>query len=469
MARGKIAIDQKALAINLDPSSYGTFAEIGAGQEVARHFFQVGKASQTVAKTMSAYDMTVSDAIYGREQNGRYVCESRLMKMLDHEYDLVIDRLAKTRGHSTRFFAFASTVAAKTEQNTSNCHGWLGLRFQTRPNGPSNDFVIHVRMHDQRRLHQQQAIGTVGVNLLYAAIFLLDKPEEIVPMLVDFLEPGRIEIDMIRIIGPDTRHLKNRLLSIDLIRHGLTKAALFSADGGVLQPSDELFRRPVFVQRGTFRPVTNTNIKIQAQGLKQFLAEPQVQGQRDPLICMELTLQNLETEGNFNSQDFLQRIDCINALGHEVLISDCSRYFDLKTFLRRHTDQMIGMVIGAAHLAKLFDVSFYQDLPGGIMQAMGRLFDEKTRLYVYPFREENMYVTAGTYLPDESVKHLYQHLVENRFFVDIDECDDVDMTLSSDHIRELMSRHDPKWESLVPSKVRDLIKSKGYFNYGSAK
>lgn len=466
MARGNISIEKKALSLNLDKSVYGSFAEIGAGQEVARHFFQVGKASQTVAKTMSAYDMTVSDSIYGREKSGRYVCESRLNRMLDHEYNLVIERLNEKRGAESRFFAFASTVAGKTESNLDNCHGWLGIRFQTRPGGPVNDAILHVRMHDPRRLNQQQAVGVVGVNLIYSVFNLLETPEQIVPMLVDYLEKGRIEIDMIRITGPDTRHINNRLLSIDLIQHQLTKAVIFSSNGGVLQPSDELFRRPIFVQRGTFRPVTNTNIEIQKEGLKKFLEEPELKDQKNPMVCMELTMQNLQAEGNIDSKDFLERIECINAMGHEVLISDCSRYFELKTFLRRHTDQMIGMVIGAAQIDKLFDEAFYEDLPGGILQAMGRLFDTKTRFYVYPYHGDNLYITAGTYLADGNVKGLYQHLLEHRHFVDIEVAEDVDISLNSDDVRELLRKQDSEWEKLVPDKVRALIKEKNFFDAG---
>ena len=460
MARGKIRPEKKALEINLDDQIYGSFAEIGAGQEVARNFFQAGKASSTIAKTMSAYDMTVSDAIYGQEENKRYVCQSRLLKMIDHEYTLNIERLTETRGDRSKFFAFASTVAAKTENNPAG-HGWLGIKWQTRPGGEPNEAIIHIRMLDERRLHQQQAIGVVGVNLVYTVFNLLDKPDEIVPMLVDYIEAGRIEIDMIRITGPDTEHLNNRLLAIDLIQHSLTKAVIFSSDGSVLQPSDELFRRPILIQRGMFRPVTKTNIEIQIQGLKQFRDEPEVKDQKQPLVFMEMTMQNLRAQGRFDSADFLERIECINALGHEVLISDCSRYFDLKEFLRRHTNQMIGMVIGAASLDKLFDSSFYEDLPGGIMQAMGRLFDKETRLYVYPFKQEFLFTTTGTYLPDDKVKGLYQHLVQDRRFIDIDGCDDVDVTLNSDDVRALMEKGDSGWEELVPEKVRDIIKSKG--------
>lgn len=465
MARGKIPISDKALTINLDKSTYGSFAEIGAGQEVARNFFQVGKASQTVAKTMSAYDMTVSDSIYGREESGRYVCQSRLLKMLDHEYKLNIERLQKKRGTSTKFFAFASTVAGRTDSN-SNGHGWMGVRFQTYPEGPYNDAVIHVNMFDERRLHQQQAIGIVGVNLIYSIFHSLHKPEDIVPTLVDYLEKGRIEIDMIRITGPDTKHINNRLLSIDLIKHGLTKAVIFSPDGAVQQPSDELFRRPVFVQRGTFRPITNTNIEIQKHGLEKFVAETEVAGQKDPIVCMELTMQNLQSSGDFDSADFLQRIECINAMGHEVLISDCSRYFELKKFLRKHTDQMIGMVIGAGGLDKLFDPSYYEDLPGGILQAMGQLFDKKTRFYVYPYADDDLNITAATYLANESVKGLYQHLLENKCFVDIDVTDNTDMTVDSDGVRSLLKAKDDKWEELVPEKVKQLIKDRDYFQAG---
>lgn len=217
----------KALKINRDLSRYGAFAEIGAGQEVARHFFQAGKASQTIAKTISAYDMIVSDDIYGKEESGRYVCESRVAKMLTHEYDLLVDRLSETRGAHSRFFTFANTVATASSNSNKQSHGWMGVRFQSEPGGPCNDIILHVRMLDRHRLQQQEALGVLGVNLLDCAFYHLHS-DDFISHLVSGLKQGQVVIDVIKFSGPDTAHFDVRLMNLQLVHRGLADAILFS-------------------------------------------------------------------------------------------------------------------------------------------------------------------------------------------------------------------------------------------------
>jgi hypothetical protein len=301
---------QKALKINLSRKIYGSFAEIGAGQEVASLFFKAGAASGTIAKTISAYDMTFSDAIYGAEETGRYVCESRLMKMLNREYNLVEMRLAEKRGEDTTFFAFANTVVTINFQKTNEGHGWIGLRFQLTPRGPYNDAIIHVRMLDNTSLQQQQVLGIIGVNLIYACFYYHHSPETLLKSLMDELSPDNIEIDMVRITGPDFPHVDNRLLSLQLVKNGFTNAALFGPDGNVLQPSETLYKKHILALRGRFRPVTHVNMDMLKKGHEQFLQEPDVDSSR-VVVLAELTLSNLRTGDEIDEKDFLDRVDTL--------------------------------------------------------------------------------------------------------------------------------------------------------------
>src|SRR5271169_2736861 len=252
--RPNLTTHEKALRINLDPARYGTFAEIGAGQEVARWFFQVGAAAGTISKSMSAYDMAVSDAIYGRCK--RYVSRERLQGMLDHEHGLNLERLQSTRRDSTAFFAFANTVAARNYQGTNECHGWMGVKYQAHPRDDDSQIIIHVRMLDDENELQQEALGVVGVNLLYAAFFLHHKPQLILESMLDGLSTERIEIDMVEFSGLEFRHVDNRVMSLRLVQLGLSGAAMFGPSGEVLQPTEVLRKRPILVERGSFRPVT---------------------------------------------------------------------------------------------------------------------------------------------------------------------------------------------------------------------
>ncbi|HEV8549673.1 MAG TPA: hypothetical protein VGQ57_11610, partial [Polyangiaceae bacterium] len=371
---------QKALAVNLDPRRYGTFAEIGAGQEVVRWFFRSGGAAGTIAKSISAYDMTVSDAIYG--QTRRYVCRERLESMLDYEQRLNLERLRDARGDTTAFFAFADTVSARSYRGNNECHGWMGVRFQAHPRDQDSQILIHVRMLDVENALQQEALGIVGVNLLYGA-FMHHDPDRLIESLLDNLTTQRIEIDMIEFSGIEYRHVDNRVMSLRLVQLGLTDAAMFGPGGEVLQPSEVLYKKPVLVERGSFRPVTRVNIDMLDCARTSF-RESLGKDQADTVELMEITMKNLMASGALDLRDFLARADVLAAVGKTVLISDYFEYYRLVHYFRRYTHKPVGIVLGAGSLLELFDEKYYADLDGGVLESFGRLFKNDTRLYVYP-------------------------------------------------------------------------------------
>jgi hypothetical protein len=457
---------QKALEMNKDVGFYGSFAEIGAGQEVARHFFQAGLASQTVAKSMSAYDKAFSDAIYGK--GSRFVSEERLIKMLAHEFDLLKERLPE-RAEKTCFFSFANTVATSSHEEVPSCHGWMGIRLQRRPGGPTNDMIIHVRMLDRLRLQQQEALGILGVNLLYSAYKFIDGGgPELVSSLLENLSRDRIEVNFVRISGPDCEHIDNRLLSLELVRNDMTRAVLFSPKGETLSISDTLYKKSVVILRGTFRPVTNTNEKILTSGIKQAKKDLGIKD-NNMIVLLELTMSGLrdltQNSNEVDKKDFLDRVDTLCSMGHNVLISNFPLFAQLQVELRHFTEEYILMTIGATTLNALFDTKHYTKFPGGIMAAFGHLFDKNSRVYVYPYKSETSCITGQSFNPDPSLAHFYRHLVENRFVVDMENCDDVDTSLTSDAVRKLLSASNPKWEDLVPPSVRDLIKKRKLFGF----
>ena len=461
-----MSLQRKALEINLDNTRYGSFAEIGAGQEVTRHFFKAGLASHSIAKTMSAYDMTFSDAIYGKEKSGRYVCESRLVKMLDHEYKLLLERLQGQRGDETCFFAYANTVATSSEENRS--HGWMGVRFQTRPGGPFNDIVLHVKILDRTRLQQQDSIGTLGVNLIHSALYRHEHRVDFVKSLMHHLSPYRVEVDMVKFTGPDLEEMDNRLLSLELVRQGLTKAVLFDPKEGVIQVSEALYNQSVLIQRGTFRPVTRTNIEILDKGLVEFKKEEPIEN-HNPVVLMELTMKSLSQDSGASAQidhqDFLDRVDTLLSLGHKVLISNFFLFYELKRYIRNSTSKPIYMLIGASHLEKLFEPKYYEKTDGGLLGAFGRLFDKNSHLLVFPYKTEDTCITAATFHPEESINNLYQYLLQNRCIKDISDCDNVDTTLHSEMVRTLWDEQSPLWEELVPPTVAEMIKKRKLFGY----
>lgn len=456
--------EQKALEINLDEKIYGTFAEIGAGQEVARYFFQVGGAAGTIAKTMSAYDKVYSDQIYGPEPSGRYVCESRIYKMLDHEYELMQARLRISRP-DTNFFAFADTISALNYSRTIKGDGWLGIRFQLGHHEEPNDIVIHVKMLDNDNRLQQQAVGVLGVNLIYACYRYNHNPEILLQSLMDSLR-GRIMIDMVRITGPHFSDVDNRLLSLLLIKHGMSDVAIFGPDGQNIHASEFLYRKNILVVRGSFRPVTLVNQDMINTSYDQFRSEPDVDPQKTVLLS-EITLDNLMVDGELDPKDFLDRADLLCALGQTVMVSNCEHYSKLINYLSDYRFAKLGLVIGVRPLLDIINDKYYKNMDGRILTAFGELFTRNVKMYVYPSMQEGSeeLMNSENLLVPEGIKFLYQHLLDSQHIVDIDEYNNNYLHIYSKEVLSLIQEDAEGWEELVPQKVAQLIKSKCLFRF----
>jgi hypothetical protein len=456
---------QKALRINLDARWYGTVAEIGAGQEVARWFFRAGGAAGTIAKSMSAYDMAVSDAVYGKSE--RYVSLGRLEAMLDHEFELNVDRLGESRGDNTCFFAFADTVVARSYKGGNECHGWMGVRFQAHPFDEPNQIVMHVRMLDEQADLQQEALGIVGINLLHAAFFDRHEPDQVVASLLDRLSTGRIEIDMIQFRGIEFRRVDNRLMALRLVQLGLSGVAMFGPDGGVLQPSEVLRKHAVLVERGSFRPPTLVNIDMLECAMEKFQQDPAVQG-KPVLALTELTMTNLLGGGSdIDRRDFLARADLLAACGMTTLISDYSEYMRLAAYLQARTSERIGMVMGVPSLIDLFDENNHLQRPGGILETFGRLFKNDLKLYVYPMLrlDDHEVVTVEDLTFDPMLQPLFDYLAGRGSFVHLDNYKPDYLSILSRDVLKRIAAGDHEWERMVPPAVAEAIIARSFFGH----
>ncbi len=441
----------KALKINLDLERYGAFAEIGAGQEVARHFFMAGRASQTIAKTMSAYDMIYSDEIYGKEKSGRYVVEPRLHKMLEKEYSLLQRRLAAHRGAKTAFFAFANTVATGTPESP-RCHGWMGVQFQAKPKGEANTIVLHVRMMDRLRLQQQEALGILGVNLIEAAFYQLKDPEKFIDYLTEGIKKDQIVIDVLKFNGPDLKHFDNLKMNLSLVSHGVSEAVLFSPSLEILNIGDIAYDKSLLIQRASYRPITKTHLDVLEKGMAQLKRET---GSGEILPILEITV---PPKSELDMKDYTKRIEIISQLGYHTLISQFHLYYKLKHFFRKYTQKPLAIVLEASRLERIFDENHYNDLEGGILEGLGKLLDHQTKLYIYPHKTDKICQTARTFFPPKEVAQLYKHFLELKQIEDISGCDEADVYLHSEDVRNLIQKKDKSWEKLVPAAVADLIK-----------
>jgi len=455
--------NQKAHRINVDARRYGTFAEIGAGQEVARWFFRAGGAAGTVAKTISAYDMAVSDAIYG--PTDRYVSRRRLRAMLDYEYKLVLERLQQKRGANTAFFVFANTVATSRDEG----HGWMAIRFQAAPGQEPSEIMIHVRMLDKENIRQQEALSVIGVNLIHGSFYLHQQPDALIRSLLDNLTWERVEVDMIRFAGPAFAQIDNRLMALQLVRQGLTEAAMFTADGETVQWAEVLYKRPVLVQRGSFHPVTTATLDVLERALEQFVQNPALKGE-SPVAVMEMTLRHLTTGEVIDEKDFLDRADTLRALGRTVLVSNFRRFHRLAAYLSRYTNRPLGLAIGASKLAEIFDESFYNESEGGLLGGLGQLFKNPSTLYVYPGikLESGHVVTAENFAVPPHLKHLYTHLLENGLIQTIRNFDSSLLPIRARTVLSKIQSGDASWETLVPPPIVEIIKHNGLFGYRSA-
>jgi hypothetical protein len=453
---------QKALALNLDKGKYGTIAEIGAGQEVARWFFLVGGAAGTVAKSISAYDMAVSDAMYGPAT--RYVSRQRLQAMLEHEFAQLLERLGPAKGEATAFFAFADTVATRSYSHHEDGRGWVGVRFQTRPHEAPSDVIVHVNLKDTSATRQLEALGVLGVNLIHGAYFRHGEPEALIGSLMDELSRERIDVDMIKLEGPAFGGVDNRLMSLQLVEQGLTDAAMFTAAGEVVQPSEVLYKKPILVERGSFRPVTKLTLDLLEGARAQFLEDPAVKGQ-EPVVLMEMTLGGLGAGTAIDHVDFLARADILGVLGYDVLISRFEVYYQMAEYLAAYTDGPIGIAAGLPSIQAIVDERYYADLTGGLLESAGRLFKRSVKVYAYPALDaaSGKVLTIET-LPVQAVwRHLRDFLLETGHLVPIRRYDPRLLSIFTKDVLARIQSGDPAWEAMVPLVVADTIKSKRLF------
>lgn len=458
----------KALHINLDERKYGTIVEIGAGQEVARQFFRAGAAAGTIAKTMSAYDMQFSNAIYGTDPKGRYVSRSRLFAMLEREFSQVIERVKDTRPKSSTFFAYAATVAAKSFKRNNECHAWCGIRLQLYPDAAPSDIIVHVRMLDKEANEQQEALGVLGVNLIYGAYYLFDNPRKLIDTLTDNLGSDRLEIDSIEFFGPYFDEEDNRRLNLHLIRSWKTRAIMFNPEGQVRVPAELLYKKNILVIRGSFKPFTKINLDMMERGMHEFAQLPGVNAD-NTLLLAEITMNQFTGDDeSLVYHDFVERVDQLSAMGYHVMISDYVRYFRLRAYLRQFTQKQIGMVLGMVNLRRLFDEEFYRGVEGGIMEGLGKLFPDNTIAYAYPELDaDGREINFETVSIPAHLHNLYRHLLDNGFVRGIANADPALFTIHSHEVLDDIRANQGNWEERVPAPIAELIKSRRLFGYNS--
>ncbi|MFV0237244.1 MAG: TonB-dependent receptor [Flavobacteriales bacterium] len=457
---------QKSLEVNLNPHIYGTFAEIGAGQETVRNFFRAGGASGTIAKAMSAYDKKFSDAIYGAEDDGRYVTEARLKKMINWEVGLLEERLSREDHPETCFFAYANTVTTINYARTFKGHGWVGIRFQLKADEDYNEIVFHVRFHENDARLQQETLGVMGTNLVYGAFHYYDNPKKLLLSLYDNLRKDQIEVDMINFSGPQFAYVDNRLMSLQLVKNGFTEAVIFGSDGNNLLPAQLLYKKNIFVLRGSFRPVTKVNMDMLQSGYEKFIKEKRVDAERTETL-FEITLSNLKSSGEINERDFLDRTDILCRLGYTVLISSFSEYYKLTDYFNRFTKSRIGLVMGVNNLMEIFDEKYYRDLSGGILEAFGKLFMKDLKLYLYPYinKEDGEKLTSETLKVHPRMKDLYKYFKLNGRVVDLENCDESLLNIYSRKILKKIGNGEKGWEDKLPEGVAEIIKRNGMFGF----
>lgn len=460
----------KALRINLNRDIYGTFAEIGAGQETARNFFRSGAASGTIAKAMSAYDKDFSDAIYGIEEDRRYVSQSRLQRMLRHEMDLIEDRLSREIHPNKLFFSYANTVTTIDFARTFKGHGWVGIRFQLDPLEGYNEIVLHLRFKETDARLQQETLGVLGVNLIYGAFYLNDNPKELVKSFYDNLGSHQIEIDMINFSGPRFMYVDNRLMSLQLLKNGMTNAVMFGPDGNNLLPAQVLYKKNILALRGSFRPVTKVNMDMFENSKKLFLSESKVSEEKTQII-FEITLSNLTAEGKINERDFLDRAELLCSLGQNVMITNFQQYFKLVEYFSEFTKERMALAMGVYNLIQIFDEKYYRDLSGGILEAFGKLFYRDLKVYMYPYHdpETGEYINSENLKVHPRMKELYKFFKNNGRLVDIKDYDKSNLDIFSRTVLKMIMDGKDGWEEMLPEGIAETIKQKRLFGYSRSK
>ena len=460
------SIKSKALRINLNENIYGSFAEIGAGQETVRNFFKAGGASGTIAKAMSAYDKDFSDSIYGIEKNGRYVTESRLKKMLTHEIDLIEERVPREKHPNRLFFAYANTVATIDFAKKFKGHGWVGIKYQVEPEGAFNEIVLHIRFHENEATLQQNTLGTLGVNLIYGAFYKFNEPKKLLRYLYDHIDQDKIEIDTINFSGPQFEKVDNRLMSLQLVKNSMTEAVMFGPDGNNILPASILYKKNILALRGSYRPVTKVNIDMYEKSLEIFKKEKRVD-ENNTIVIFEITLSNLRAEGEIDEEDFMSRARLLCSLGHTVMISNFQEYYKLVEYFSAYTKKRMGLTLGVNNLIDIFDEKYYRHLSGGILEAFGKLFFKDLKVYLYPMLNPKTgeYTNSKNLKVHPRMKELYKFFKYNGKVVDIEGFDKDNLNIFSREVLKMIENKKEGWEKLLPAGVSEIIKQKKLFGY----
>ena len=463
------SIKDKALRINLNENIYGTFAEIGAGQETVRHFFRTGGSSGTIAKAMSAYDKDFSDSIYGIEADGRYVTESRLKKMLAHEVNLIEARLNREKHPNKMFFSYANTVATIDFAKQFKGHGWVGIRYQLDPEQDYNEIIIHIRFKEMDARLQQETLGVLGVNLIYGAFYKYNDPKKLLRYLYDHLDKDQLEIDTINFSGPLFSEVDNRLMSLQLVKNGMTDAVMFNPDGQNILPASILYKKNILALRGSFRPVTLVNMDMYEKSLKMFLQENKVD-EKNTLVIFEITLSNLRSEGEIDERDFMDRAELLCSLGQTVMISNFQEYYKVVEYFSNYTKARMGLALGVNNLVDIFDEKYYRHLSGGILEAFGKLFYRDLKVFLYPMLdEEGNIVNSENLKVHPRMKELYKFFKFNGKVIDIEDVDDKNLEIFSREVLKMISKGKPGWETMLPKGIAELIKKHHLFGYNETK
>ncbi|CAM4035765.1 TonB-dependent receptor [Gillisia hiemivivida] len=464
------SIKSKALRINLNENIYGTFAEIGAGQETVRNFFRAGGASGTIAKAMSAYDKDFSDAIYGVEDDKRYVTEARLKKMLSYEINLIEDRISRDKHPNKLFFSYANTVATIDFAKKYKGHGWIGIRYQVDPNEDYNEISLHIRFHENDARLQQNTLGILGVNLIYGAYYKYDNPKKLLRYLYDHIDKDQIEIDTINFSGPRFEKVDNRLMSLQLVKNGMTDAVMFAPDGNNILPARILYKKNILALRGSFRPVTKVNMDMYKRSLELFIQENKVEEENTEVI-FEITLSNLRAEGEIDERDFMDRAELLCSLGQTVMISNFQEYYRVVEYFSRYTKERMGLAMGVNNLVDIFDEKYYRHLSGGILEAFGKLFFKDLKVYLYPLKdpETGEIITSENLKVHPRMKELFKFFKYNGKVVDIEKYNPNILDVFSREILQMINEGKTGWENMLPERTASMIKEQNLFGYKEPK
>ncbi len=464
----RLTTEEKALKINLTQDIYGCFAEIGAGQEVVANFFRAGGSSGTIAYSQSAYDMKVSDSMYG--EASRYVCEERLVTMLETEYETMKFRLPEKYKQS-RFFSFCNTVESLNYHKTNQGQGWVGIRFQLDLNSPPNDIILHIKMHDIGNKAQQESLGILGVNLIHAAYFLNHDLDKFLDGLVYRLPRDRMEIDMIRVSGPAFENTDNRVIALNLVKRGMTDATMFDLCGNVLQPATALYKKNILLMRGRFRPVTKVHIDMIHNGLSHFLKEEEVD-EDNVCVVFELTLKDLTADGKILDKDFVDRAELLGSLGYTVMISNYLKHYKMVDYLASIAkEKKMGVILGVYNLHSIFDERYYDNLPGGLLEAFGKGFGHNIKMFVYPaidVETGDLYSLENLRIPNK-LNGLLQYMKDNDKLEAIEEYDPKLLSIMSDDVLSKIKANASNWEEDVPDQVVKAIKFYELFGFHQPK